>query len=103
MKTLTKLFAAVFLATTLVSAADARPHRMSSDYRSEGYSVKHKKRHYDSDFNTRKNYARMHGDTSRPGKWCGWWMRTQLGGGPEYNLARNWARRGSLQGHVWAL
>ena len=30
----------------------------------------------------------------RPGRWCGWWMRTQLGGGPEYNLARNWAKRG---------
>ncbi|MGA9540906.1 MAG: hypothetical protein WBQ77_07640, partial [Methyloceanibacter sp.] len=25
---------------------------------------------------------------------CGWYMRTQLGGGPEYNLARNWAKRG---------
>jgi hypothetical protein len=24
----------------------------------------------------------------RPGAWCGWWMRTQLGGGPEYNLAK---------------
>lgn len=30
----------------------------------------------------------------KPGRWCGWWMRTQLGGGPEYNLARNWAKRG---------
>jgi hypothetical protein len=30
----------------------------------------------------------------RPSRWCGWWMRTQLGGGPEYNLARNWARWG---------
>ncbi|WP_244500366.1 hypothetical protein [Methyloceanibacter methanicus] len=35
----------------------------------------------------------------RPGRWCGWYMRTQLGGGPEYNLARNWANRGrSLNG-----
>jgi hypothetical protein len=31
----------------------------------------------------------------RPGAWCGWWMRTQLGGGPEYNLAANWRRWGS--------
>lgn len=30
----------------------------------------------------------------RPSRWCGWWMRSQLGGGPEYNLARNWANRG---------
>ena len=31
----------------------------------------------------------------RPGAWCGWWMRTQRGGGPEYNLAANWRRYGS--------
>ncbi len=31
----------------------------------------------------------------RPGKWCGWWMRTQLGGGAEYNIAWNWTRYGS--------
>jgi hypothetical protein len=30
----------------------------------------------------------------RPGAWCGWWMRSQKGGGPEYNLAWNWSRRG---------
>lgn len=31
----------------------------------------------------------------RPRQWCGWWMRTQLGGGPAYNLAWNWSRYGS--------
>lgn len=31
----------------------------------------------------------------RPRQWCGWWMRTQLGGGPEFNLAANWRRWGS--------
>ncbi len=31
----------------------------------------------------------------RPSQWCGWWMRTQRGGGPEYNLAWNWTRYGS--------
>jgi hypothetical protein len=30
----------------------------------------------------------------KPARWCGWWMRTQKGGGPELNLARNWARWG---------
>ena len=34
----------------------------------------------------------------RPGRWCGWWMRTQLGGGPEYNLARNWVHWGHPSG-----
>ncbi len=31
----------------------------------------------------------------RPRKWCGWWMRTQLGGGPAFNLAWNWRHYGS--------
>jgi hypothetical protein len=31
----------------------------------------------------------------RPGKWCGWWMRTQRGGGPEFNVAWNWRKYGS--------
>jgi hypothetical protein len=30
----------------------------------------------------------------RPRKWCGWWVRTLFGGGPEYNVAANWAKRG---------
>jgi hypothetical protein len=34
----------------------------------------------------------------RPGRWCGWWMRTQLGGGPEFNLARNWRKWGRPAG-----
>ena len=39
-----------------------------------------------------------HSAGPRPGRWCGWWMRTQRGGGPELNLARNWARWGSSAG-----
>jgi hypothetical protein len=31
----------------------------------------------------------------RPRQWCGWWMRTQLGGGPQFNLAWNWRSYGS--------
>lgn len=34
----------------------------------------------------------------RPRAWCGWWMRTQRGGGPEMNLAWNWSRWGSPSG-----
>ena len=30
----------------------------------------------------------------RPARWCGWYMRTQKGGGPELNLARNWKNWG---------
>jgi hypothetical protein len=36
----------------------------------------------------------------RPRAWCGWYMRHQVGGdpGPNYNLARSWARYGSNVG-----
>jgi hypothetical protein len=35
---------------------------------------------------------------ARPARWCGWWLRTQKGGGPELNLARNWAHWGRASG-----
>ncbi len=34
----------------------------------------------------------------RPSRWCGWWMRTQKGGGPELNLAHNWTHWGRPSG-----
>lgn len=46
----------------------------------------------------KKVSARSGGVGPRPAKWCGWWMRTQFGGGPEYNVARNWAKRGTSAG-----
>ncbi len=35
---------------------------------------------------------------ARPGRWCGWYMRTRRGGGAEYNLAWNWRKYGSPSG-----
>lgn len=34
---------------------------------------------------------------ARPARWCGWYMRTQVGHdpGPAYNLARNWTHYGA--------
>ncbi|MEZ5910611.1 MAG: hypothetical protein R3D31_17585 [Hyphomicrobiaceae bacterium] len=42
--------------------------------------------------------GRHSGVGARPRKWCGWWMRTQLGGGPEFNVAWNWRKYGSPTG-----
>lgn len=40
----------------------------------------------------------------KPRKWCGWWMRTQFGGGPEYNRAWAWRKRGvAAHPHVGAV
>ena len=38
--------------------------------------------------------ARHSGVGPRPRRWCGWWMRTQRGGGPEFNVAWNWRKYG---------
>ena len=38
--------------------------------------------------------SRRSGVGGRPRRWCGWWMRTQRGGGPAYNLAWNWRNYG---------
>ena len=38
--------------------------------------------------------GRRSGGGPRPARWCGWWMRTQRGGGPQYNLAWNWRNYG---------
>lgn len=42
--------------------------------------------------------SRASEEGGRPSAWCGWWMRTQLGGGPEYNLAANWRNWGRSSG-----
>lgn len=39
-----------------------------------------------------------YGAGPRPKKWCGWWMRTQRGGGPALNVAWNWSKWGSASG-----
>lgn len=88
-----KKFAIVMMSVMMFSgAADAK-------------NRKHHKKHY-RNYNQEETLfgsfdraisrtGKMIGDMSKPSRWCGWWMRTQFGGGPEYNLARNWARRGS--------
>ena len=52
-------------------------------------------RHYAQHRSYGRRYAAVGG---RPRAWCGWWMRTQLGGGPEYNLAANWRHYGHASG-----
>jgi hypothetical protein len=85
-------------------------HRQYS-YRKSGtrYAYRSGKRHgYANRGRVHRQYAqrRYHrgrryasaGGGGRPRAWCGWWMRTQLGGGPEYNLAANWRHYGRPSG-----
>ncbi len=48
-----------------------------------------------------RGHSGMHAHyAGRPGAWCGWYMRSQVGSdpGPSYNLARSWAHYGSDAG-----
>lgn len=71
-------FAITTLATT---AAEIKTHKGYNSTQS-GYH----KRHHHFQRHAHLGY--------RPARWCGWYMRTKFGGGPELNLARNWARVG---------
>jgi uncharacterized RmlC-like cupin family protein len=69
-----KIVVAMALALcTCASSAEARTHYHHYEHSSHGYSF-----------------------AGQPAAWCGWYMRTQVGGdpGPEYNLARSWAHYG---------
>ena len=77
------------------SAAPAKRERQRS----------HSRRHHsddDGDGNERGSRSVAseghHGAGPRPGAWCGWFMRTRHGGGPDLNLAANWAQWGSPSG-----
>jgi hypothetical protein len=76
------LMAATFVLCAFGSSAEARSH--SHHYHHHHY--RHAGGHY--------------GYAGRPSAWCGWYMRTQVGGdpGPNYNLARSWAHYGSNAG-----
>jgi hypothetical protein len=59
------------------------------------YSTRHYRQHASYAHGTRSARGGLGG---RPARWCGWWMRTQKGGGPEYNLAANWRHWGRPSG-----
>ncbi|MFT3732581.1 MAG: hypothetical protein QM780_14375 [Hyphomicrobium sp.] len=69
--------------------------RVYRQYGQRQYSQRHyaQRRYYSG-----RRYASAGGVGGRPRAWCGWWMRTQLGGGPEYNLAANWRHYGRPSG-----
>lgn len=119
------LLAAILLLPALVATADAAPHRKShysKSYSSKHKVAKRSYRHNRSASSRRASSRRYayryrsadaatrpgpevrhvsystgsrHAAGPRPGKWCGWWMRTQRGGGSHLNLAWNWRNYGS--------
>jgi hypothetical protein len=81
------------LSATGATCAEARPYQNSdrpSWTRESAVGGMRRIRNYGSSGRVRS--AAIGG---RPAKWCGWWMRTQKGGGPEYNRAWSWSHWGS--------
>ncbi|MGD9668251.1 MAG: hypothetical protein AB7U75_04250 [Hyphomicrobiaceae bacterium] len=115
---LAALLAAIVALPIIASDADARPKKKRTyssgttstigHYGKHGYVMEPRKRKqgtrsarsaYRSDERMSLGYSSYasssrYGAGPRPGKWCGWWMRTQRGGGPEYNVAWNWRNYG---------
>lgn len=113
--------AAIMILPLVASDADARPRKKSSYSSSSTSKSSHARSHRHTSHSkkarvhkrakrkTRRSYRsrdRMSlgyssyassgrsGAGPRPRRWCGWWMRTQRGGGPAYNLAWNWRNYG---------
>lgn len=72
--------------------ATSRRYAERSRYRSDEASNLGYTSYSSSSYSSRPRSAGLGG---RPSRWCGWWMRTQRGGGPEMNLAWNWSKYGS--------
>ena len=115
MKAILFAVASIFVVTASVTPSLARPlyqgsaeSSSASGYQSRAsQSAQRASRYhrYARSGSTRSHHAsRAHSTRShhsagaRPARWCGWWMRTQKGGGPELNLARNWKNWGRPSG-----
>ncbi len=105
---MSKIFSAalaVLAGMAVISTAEARPYEPTQ---SQGWqqteagqpsrSSARKKARQQRYVQSVERAPRSSGVGPRPGRWCGWWMRTQKGGGPEYNLAWNWRKYGSPSG-----
>ena len=112
------LLATAFLSVAASSTAHARPHPVSSpapvsqpsitdwfvaDQAEPSTSTKRRARKQAKRPSSQISWGAAaetphayHGGAGpRPSAWCGWYMRTRHGGGPEMNLAANWRHYGS--------
>lgn len=117
MKAILFAVASIFVVTASATPSLARPFYQgsaesdsASGYQSRASRTAHRSSRYHhnnarSGRSTRSHHASRgegtrshHAAGPRPARWCGWWMRTQKGGGPELNLARNWKNWGRPSG-----
>jgi hypothetical protein len=117
MKAILLAVASIFVVTAFATPSLARPlyqgsaeSSSASGYQSRASRSAHRTARYrhqtaSRGHSTRSHHASRghstrstHAAGARPARWCGWWMRTQKGGGPELNLARNWKNWGRPSG-----
>ena len=115
MKAILFAVASIFVVTALATPSLARPlyqgsaeSSSASGYQSRASRSAHRTaryRHHSRSVSARSHHVSRgqstrshHAAGPRPARWCGWWMRTQKGGGPELNLARNWKNWGRPSG-----
>src|SRR5262249_61288651 len=88
-----------------LSAYRGRSNVYGAPHARSRYGTTHRRQFASHSYRTHTARSRLDG---RPARWCGWWMRTQKGGGPELNLAANWRHWGRPTGPrvgavvVWA-
>jgi hypothetical protein len=86
------------IASSGTSRATApRANRERTANRGRSQRVRHARETYDSAPSYSSGGSR-HAAGGRPRAWCGWWMRTQRGGGAHLNVAWNWSKWGSPSG-----
>lgn len=77
------------------SASGARPYRTKASRSSYRGQRSARTSRYGTRTARYASRTSSRGAGGRPSRWCGWWMRTQKGGGAHLNLAWNWSRWGS--------
>ena len=91
---LNALFATVALLVLAgMPSAQARPYEGAVTdgwSQSSASGTHHRAKAFRSYRNDRSDRVAGGGLGGRPSAWCGWWMRSQKGGGPSLNLAANW-------------
>ena len=82
------------------SVAKPRAKRQRAAQRARGQRVRYAERRHRHASAEASYPSRSHsgGAGPRPRAWCGWWMRTQRGGGAHLNVAWNWSKWGRASG-----
>ena len=81
------LYVAAFLLASTPASACLAPNPYDGSMFAGQSCTKHVSKHVN-------RAARSRVYSAKPRKWCGWYMRTLYGGGPAYNRAWAWSKRG---------